>query len=367
MKHAIRVLLLTILAASCSAQPQTHALQIANGTLQKRSAAPGLEAAIAAATKEQGGNSFWVGYEVATTLSDRTMCCFNSTDDAGRLCCGGCRLDGERGNFSSDNMKCTSDRPEFNYFFVMARVAEGKVAKIRSFSPDCQLDAVNMPVVWLTDVASVQSITWLKKQVTRGDSRNSEGRGVDDSALHAIALHLDSAADVALEDMLAASNPERLRKQVAFWLGQERGRHGYEVVRKLAFDPQQESRFREHLTFVLSQSREKEAIDDVIRMARTDPSERVRGQALFWLAQKAGRKAIDTITAAMQDDPNLDVKKKAVFALGQMHDDEGLTRLIQVAQSHPNKLIRKEAIFWLGESRDPRALDFLVKVVEGKN
>jgi HEAT repeat protein len=235
------------------------------------------------------------------------------------------------------------------------------VVKIRSFSPDCQLDAANMPLTWFTDVDAAQSINWLKQQITRADKK------VDDSALHAIALHQHTLADVVLEQQLVASNPEKLRKQAAFWLGQERGRRGYEVVRKYAFDPQSDTRFREHITFVLSQSREPEAMEDVIKMARNDVSERVRGQALFWLAQKAGRRALDTITAAMEQDPNLEVKKKAVFALGQMRDEEGFARLMQVAQSHPNRIIRKEAIFWLGESRDPRALDLLVKIVEGKN
>jgi len=369
--HLITRILATLLLATlgAAAQPQTpqpRLPQIVNGTPQLRSAASGLEAALAAAAKEQGANAFWIGYEVATTLSDRMMCCFNSTDDAGRRCCGGCSLGGERGSFISGDMKCTADRPEFNYFFVMARIAEGKVAKIRSFSPDCQLDAVNMPVIWLSDVAPKQSIAWLQQQVSRGDSRTYEGKKVDDSALHAIALHQDPSADTVLEAMLVPTNLEKLRKQAAFWLGQERGRRGYEAVRKYAFDAGQDTRFREHLTFVLSQSHEKEAVEDVIRMARNDVSERVRGQALFWLAQKAGRRALETITAAMEEDPNLAVKKKAVFALGQMRDEESFARLLQVAQSHPNRIIRKEAIFWLGQSNDPRALDFLVKLVEGK-
>jgi HEAT repeat protein len=359
MRLASQFLTLLLFAATCAAQ--NHTPQLSNGTAQKRSAASGLEAAIAAATNEQGAKTFWVGYEVATTLSDRMMCCFNSVDDAGRRCCGGCRLEGDRGSFINGTMNCATDRPEYSYFFVMARVAEGQVVKVRSFSPDCQLDAANMPVIWLTDVAPQQSLAWLRKQITRADKK------VDDSALHAISLHQDPAVDSILEEMTASTNPEKLRKQAAFWLGQERGRRGYEIVRKLAFNPQETDRLREHLTFVLSQSREKEAIEDVIRMAKNDSSERVRGQALFWLAQKAGRRALETITEAMENDPNLAVKKKAVFALGQMRDEEGFQRLMQVAQTHPNRIVRKEAIFWLGESRDPRALDLLVKIVEGKN
>ncbi|HUS19138.1 MAG TPA: hypothetical protein VMZ25_05775, partial [Terriglobales bacterium] len=287
MKHAIKAIVAVMMLALAGVAQTTgaHAPQITNGTLQKRSAASGLDAAIAAAIKEQGNKTFWIGYEVATKLSDRMMCCFNSINYAGKQCCGGCRLEGEHGAGFNGTINGTTgdcaDRPEYNYFFVMARVVPADtppVAKIRSFSPDCQLDAVNLPVIWLTDVSAPQSIAWLKQQVTRGDKK------ADDSALHAIALHEHPSVDSVLEEMTAASNVERLRKQAAFWLGLERGRRGYEIVRKLAFNPQESDRFREHLTFVLSQSHEKEAMEDVIRMARTDTSERVRGQALFWLA-----------------------------------------------------------------------------------
>jgi len=366
MKRVI-VLIALILTMTCAALAQVAPAagrrpQFQNAQVEMRSAASGLEAAVAAAVREQGARTFWLGYEAPTPASERMMCCFNSVDDANRKCCGGCRLEGERGGITingTQNKDCKFDRPEFSNFFVMARFTEGRLAKVRSFSPDCTLDAVNTLVVWLTDVNPAQSIQWLRQQITRTDKK------VDTSALHAIAIHDHPLADTVLEQLMAPGNDLKIRKDAAFWLGHERGRRGYEAVRKLAFSDA-EDRFREHLTFVLSQSREKDAIDDVIRMAKQDTSDRVRGQALFWLAQKASRKAADAITDAMENDPELAVKKKAVFALGQMRDDEGLNKLIQVAQSHPNRVLRKEAIFWLGQSKDPRALDFIVKFVEGK-
>lgn len=365
MKRAI-VLIAMILSLTCAALAQVAPAagrrpQLQNAQVETRSAASGLEAAIATALRDQGTRTFWIGYEAPTPASDRMMCCFTSIDDANRKCCGGCRLEGERGGITiNGTMDCKFDRPEFTNFFMMVRFTDGRVSKVRSFSPDCTLDAVNTPVVWLTDIDPAQSIQWLRQQITRTDKK------VDNSAIHAIAIHDHPLADTVLEQLMVPGNELKIRKDAAFWLGHERGRRGYEAVRKLAFsDP--EDRFREHLTFVLSQTKEKDAMDDVIRMAKQDSSDRVRGQALFWLAQKASRKAADAITDAMENDPDLAVKKKAVFALGQMRDEEGLTRLIQVAQSHPNRVLRKEAIFWLGQSKDPRALDFIVKFVEGRN
>ncbi|HUR37274.1 MAG TPA: hypothetical protein VM009_05625, partial [Terriglobales bacterium] len=81
----LRIIALLALATIAQAQaPQEHKPLIVNGTPQAKSAASGLEAAIAAAAKEQGGKTFWIGYEVATTLSDRMMCCFNNINQAGQ-------------------------------------------------------------------------------------------------------------------------------------------------------------------------------------------------------------------------------------------------------------------------------------------
>ena len=124
-----------------------------------------------------------------------------------------------------------------------------------------------------------------------------------------------------------------------------------------------DDRVREKGTFAFSQSKEPEALKDLIGMARHDQSPRVRGQAIFWLAQKGSRKAAEQITDAIENDPETEVKKKAVFALSQMHDTDAVPRLINVAKTNKNPVVRKQAIFWLGQMNDPRALDFLEEIL----
>ena len=161
----------------------------------------------------------------------------------------------------------------------------------------------------------------------------------------------------------APSQPEEVRRESAFWLGNARGRHGYEsLLRILKDDPS--DRVREHAVFALTQSKEPAAIPEVVRIARDDKSTRVRSQALFWLAQKATRQISEqAIRNAIDHDPETEVKKKALFALTQIHNGDGVPLLIEVAKSNHNDAVRKQAMFWLGQSKDPRAVKFFEDVL----
>ena len=184
-----------------------------------------------------------------------------------------------------------------------------------------------------------------------------------DSALSAIALHKDPAADAALDRNVASSKPEQVRRQAAFWLGNARGQHGYQTLTRLLREDASEA-VRDHAVSALAQSKEPGAISTMLTVARDDKSAKVRGQALFWLAQRAeARISEDAIRRAIEQDPETQVKKRAVFALTQIPHGEGVPMLIEVARGHKNDAVRKEAMQWLGRSKDSRALKFFEDVL----
>ena len=349
-------LLLPFLAA-LSAAPS--GVQNAKMTV-KAVAAGGLAAEVRSAAAR---GASWIGYSEAVVAGPRQMCCFGdlraASSDENRLCCGGCRLESES-SFSighdSGSAVALESPPQFR---VLLRVQGGAVEKVRAFSEDCALDAGGLPFLWLTGVSAPESLELLgglAGSPAGGDRVDRLGQ-----TLAAIALHADPAADGLLEKLMARGRPLELRKQAAFWLGNERGRRGFEILRNATSDPDPD--FRQHLTFCLSQSSAPDALPTLIRMAHNDPAGEVRGQALFWLAQKAGDRAAETIQSAIRDDPDEQVKVRAVFALSQLRGDQAVTELIRVARTNRNPEVRKKAIFWLGQSRDPRALDFIENIL----
>jgi hypothetical protein len=334
--------------------------QFVNAKIETQDAAQGLEPAVQriAAQSEQ---PVWLAYEVAAVGGKHSSSCCDYRRNENSAYCGICDL--EKGHneikVQGQNQNTTVKLEEPAQVTILLRVEQKRVMRIREASPDCQLDAGGLRVIWLTGVKPAESVALLTHYVTENGHEKDE---LTNEALVAIAQHDDSSADRALAKFVAPDQPFWLREKASFWLGAARGKAGLVLLEKMAKDDPS-SDMRAKVTFALFVSHEPSAVDDLVHMAKDDPEAHVRSQALFWLGQKAGQKASAAITGAIQNDPDTEVKKKAVFALSQMPKDEGVPKLIEVAQNNKNPEVRKQAMFWLGQSNDPRALAFFEKIL----
>ena len=316
-----RVGLLASIALGSVLAQQPH---VQNARMETRAVTGGLDATVRVIVNAPSSPA-WVGYAVPILPGDRQMCCWNNSVR-------GCFL--EPGNYDrtvvvTNNQTIKLEGP--TELVVLYRVENRQVGKVRSFSPECDLDAGGLPFIWLTGVNAAESVKLLEgiAKDTAGAAREPNRRA--DSAVSAIAMHADPAAQQALEDLLAASQPDELRRRAVVGLAQRN-------------NPQ--------------------ALNILVGIAHNDKSPHVRGQALFWLAQRAGQKVAESaINDAIANDPETEVKKKAVFALTLMPSGQGVPLLIQVARTNRNPEVRKQAMFWLGQSKDERALAFIEEVL----
>jgi hypothetical protein len=340
--------------------------RITNAKTETRSAAQGLELEVRAVAAR--ATAAWIGYRVPMVAGPRHLCCAGAGSPDGS-CCGACRLERGSGVTLTENttpgLRVALEPP--TEFLVFARLEAGRIVRVRTFTPDCDIDAGGMPLTWMTDVKIADSLAWLTSLVTGADAANGADRNdpVARPAIGAIALHDDGAADRALETFVTASRPEWLRRETAFWLGTARGGSGVRLLARMLAEDSSEQ-VREQAVYGLSVSAQPSALTPLIGAARADRSARVRGRALFWLAGKAGRQAVDTIAAAIESDSDTGVKKQAVFALSRLPGDEGVTRLMEVARTSKNPEVRKQAMFWLGQSNDPRAVTFFEEILTRK-
>ncbi len=335
-----------------------------NARLEQRSAAGGLDATFRALARNASG-PLWIGYAVPIVAGNRSICCSDSSGSwaDGERTCGPCHLEENRAS-SMDLQDAPRVKLEATAtLLVLFRAADHRVMKIRSFTDTCALDAGGLQVYWLTEVRPPESVALLEGFLRGAGSRQTEDdEHLARSALAAIALTDSPAADQAIDRFLPADQPEWLRREATFWLGEARGRLGLGVLQRLIQEDPSE-RVREQAVFALSISKEPGGLPALIDVAHHNADAGVRGKALFWLGQKAGQKAARAITEAIENDPETWVKKQAVFALSQLPRDEGVPLLIQIARANRNPAVRKQAIFWLGQSQDPRALAFFEEIL----
>ncbi len=326
MKHA---LWLAIAVAQLGAQPKL----LVNAKLDSRPASAGLEQTFRPLVTGQPQPA-WIAYSVP---SIRTFM--------------GC--DYVRDGWSQPGV-VHLEPPD--HAVILFRVDGGKVERIRSLSPDCEIDAGDLPVHWLTEVKPAESVALLNGFAAQRERYM-------DSAMNAIAMHSDPAADAALQRFLAPDQPESIRLRVVGWFGPSRGRHGYDVLKGLiANDPNE--RVRERAISTLGNSKEPEAVELLIATARKDPNPRMRMQALSALNRHTGANVLATFKDAIENDQDVQVKRRAVSSLQSMPDGEGVPLLIQLAKSTQNAEVRKQAMSSLGNSRDGRAVTFFEEVLK---
>jgi hypothetical protein len=239
---------------------------------------------------------------------------------------------------------------------ILFRVEANTVNKLRSLSPDCEIDAGGLPVHWLTEVTPAQSVALLTTFVPRSEL-DSNG------ALGAIAVHADPAADPILDRYLAANQPEWVRKRVASLEGSQRGLHGVETLKNVIANDMSES-VKQSALSGLSRNKAPEALNLLIDTARTARDARTRSQAISSLNRKQGPGVLDTMNAAIASDPDVQVRRRAVDALSSLPDGEGVPALIQLVKTSKDLDVRKQAMNKLQNSHDARAEAFFEEVLK---
>ena len=317
------------LALPLAAQPKL----LVNAQLDSRSAGAGLEPAFRAAVAAQPQPA-WIGYSVPSVRVSM-----------------GC--DYVRDGWNQPGV-IHLEPPD--HVVILFRVYQGAVERIRSLSPDCEIDAGNLPVHWLNDVKPAESVALLNGFATQRER-------YQDGAMNAIAMHADPAAGTALMRFLGTDQPESIRLRVVSWFGPSRGRYGFDVLKNLiANDPNE--RVRERALSTLSNSKDNEAVDLLIAYAQKDSNSRMRAAAVSALNRHPGAKVLNALKSIVENDPDTNVRRRAISALQQMPDGEGIPLLIQFAKTTKDTDTRKQAMNSLGQSRDGRALAFFEEVLK---
>ena len=273
----------TALALSASllavAMPASAQGRFSNARTETQSAAQGLQGAIRTLAAPPGVT--WVGYRVPMIPGPHQMCCYDGFTSGSGDCCGLCRLESggltlRTGDAQPGGSRITLEAP--TDFLVLARLENGVVGRVRTFTPDCDVDAGGMTVVWLTDVKPDESVAWLNTL----DSKQ---------AVHAIAMHNTPSAATLLIRIARDDRDSRKRSDALFWLAQRAGRESIAAITN-AIENDPEIEVKRKAVFALSQLPKDEGVPKLIEVARTHRNPEVRKQAFFWLGQSKDPRAL---------------------------------------------------------------------------
>jgi HEAT repeat protein len=213
-------------------------------------------------------------------------------------------------------------------------------------------------VFWLSQNDSPETVAVLREILNDpGDAEFHE------QAVFALSQMSDpSAGSILKEYAESESASSDLRSNAVFWLGQHPSAENARFLRDL-FAKTTDDETREAILFSLSQMPDQgngQWLMD-IALDESEGSE-MRTQALFMAFQANTFDTSDLVDVYDRaEDPEL--KEQALFILSQRKDRAAVDKLIEIVRSEDDPEIRQNAIFWLGQSGDPRAADVLVEIL----
>jgi hypothetical protein len=252
-----------VLSAACYVLGAVLSAQVLSASVLSASvlSAQTLDAKIHAAAVPSGIT--WVGYRLPAVPGQHTMCDGNQWRSTRVF------LEGPR------------------EIELLARVEQGAITRLKTVTPDCEIDATGATLVWLSGVTPADSVAFLTGLITNAAQRDR----ISDAALAALAMQAGDAAGSALVQFAKTHAVPRVRGQALFWLSQRAGAIALPVIAN-AVDTDPETDVKKRAVFALSQLPKDEGVPKLIEVARTHKNPEVRKQAFFWLGQSKDPRAV---------------------------------------------------------------------------
>jgi hypothetical protein len=210
----------------------------------------------------------WVGYAQPMIDGEHQMCDYWN--------------DGVRYSSSTDPVRLEPA----DFFFVLFRVENKEIVRIRTFSANCPLDAGGKAVHWFNNVAVSDSVGFLKTFITPTATRR-----LMDSATTAIAL---TDGEQPLNELITLARDgasSNVKGSALFWLAQRAGQKAVGTI-NAAIENDPDTDVKKKAVFALSQLPKDQGVPLLIEQARSNKNAAVRKQAMFWLGQSKDPRAL---------------------------------------------------------------------------
>jgi HEAT repeat protein len=259
--------------------------------------------------------------------------------------------------------ECSAQLRRQAVFLVAQKMSDQSVdilLDLAERNPDPDPKVREAAVFWLSQVHTDQAVDALESIL-----KESKDPDLQERAVFALSQQGSERAVKILEEYAGRTDaPEKLREAAIFWIGQNAKAGGTAYLIDL-YPKLQNDTLKEKAIFSIGQAKRPESHDWLLARARDrSESMEVRKTALFWAGQTGSLSGADLKSLyATLTDPEM--KKQVIFVAGQSKDKDAVDFLMDVAKNDKDPELRKTAVFWLGQSKDPRVAQFLLSLVRG--
>ena len=253
-----------LLATAVAAESQQP--RLSNGTLQPRATTNiGRDLPALAGTLSE---PMWIGYAQPLIDGNHEMCDYWN--------------DGRRFSSSTDPIRLEPA----DFFFVLFRVENKQITRIRTYSANCPLDAGGKAVHWFTGVTVNDHVSYMKTFIGPTATRR-----LMDAAVTAVALTEGEQPLNELVTLARDGATPNVKGSALFWLAQRAGQKSIGTI-TAAIENDPDTEVKKKAVFALSQLPKDEGVPLLIQQARTNKNPAVRKQAMFWLGQSKDPRAL---------------------------------------------------------------------------
>jgi hypothetical protein len=88
-----------------------------------------------------------------------------------------------------------------------------------------------------------------------------------------------------------------------------------------------------------------------------------RKNALFWAGQQKSFDLSQLADVYAQSKGDEEMQRQVIFVYSQRTEPAAVDQLMSIAKSDPSLAMRKQALFWLGQKNDPRIKQFILDLI----
>ena len=218
-------------------------------------------------------------------------------------------------------------------------------------------DVREQAVFWLSQQPEDRAVSLLENIL-----KTARSEDIRDKAIFGLSQHRSGRGFPILRAYAEDINqPDDLRGKAIFWLGQRKGAERFDYLRGLYTRLDSED-LKDKVIFAMSQQKDEASMKWLIDLALNsrEPMD-MRKKALFWAGQSGNN--IGNLTSMYDRMSERDLKEHMVFVLSQRRERAAMDKLMSIARNDPDRELRRKAMFWLGQSKDPRVTAFLADII----